>query len=96
MLDQLLTAYEKMGVKFISLPEALSDDVYQNPTSPIKKIFPGHNALFKFSLLRILQNKYVYLLPASTNNKPSPMDIYRQEISNYHNFPMQELNSICR
>lgn len=28
MLDKLLTAYEKHGVKFISLPEALTDEVY--------------------------------------------------------------------
>lgn len=28
MLDELLTAYEKHGVKFISLPEALTDEVY--------------------------------------------------------------------
>lgn len=28
MLDDLLTAYEKQGVKFISLAEALSDEVY--------------------------------------------------------------------
>ncbi|MBX3710250.1 MAG: hypothetical protein KIT56_09880 [Gammaproteobacteria bacterium] len=32
MLDDLLTNYEKQGIKFISFPEALSDDVYQiNP-----------------------------------------------------------------
>jgi peptidoglycan/xylan/chitin deacetylase (PgdA/CDA1 family) len=32
MLDDLLTAYEKQQVKFISLPDALSDDVYHiNP-----------------------------------------------------------------
>ncbi len=32
MLDDLLTAYEKSGVNFISLPEALNDDVYKiNP-----------------------------------------------------------------
>lgn len=32
MLDDLLTAYEKQNVKFISLADALSDDVYQiNP-----------------------------------------------------------------
>lgn len=32
MLDELLTAYEKQQVKFISLPEALNDEVYQiNP-----------------------------------------------------------------
>lgn len=29
MLDELLNAYEKHNVKFISLSEALSDDVYQ-------------------------------------------------------------------
>lgn len=32
MLDDLLSNYERQGVKFISLPEALSDDIYQiNP-----------------------------------------------------------------
>ena len=32
MLDDLLTDYEKQNVKFISLSDALSDDVYQiNP-----------------------------------------------------------------
>jgi hypothetical protein len=32
MLDKLLTAYEKRGVKFISLADALKDDVYKiNP-----------------------------------------------------------------
>lgn len=30
MLDTLLTAYEKQGVKFISLPQALTDNVYQH------------------------------------------------------------------
>jgi len=32
MLDALLTAYEKQHVKFVSLPNALSDEIYQiNP-----------------------------------------------------------------
>jgi len=32
MLDELLTSYEKQNTQFISLPEALSDNVYEiNP-----------------------------------------------------------------
>lgn len=32
MLDELLTAYEKNGVKFISLSDALNDEIYKiNP-----------------------------------------------------------------
>ncbi len=32
MLDELLTNYEKQGIKFISLKDALSDPIYQiNP-----------------------------------------------------------------
>lgn len=36
MMDDLLTAYEKQGVQFISLPEALTDPVYQLNRNPNK------------------------------------------------------------
>lgn len=48
MLDQLLTAYEKKGVEFISLSEAVRDDVYG--------IDPGltftHGAEFQYQVLK--------------------------------------------
>ncbi len=36
MMDDLLTAYEKQGVHFVSLPEALSDPAYQLNRNPYK------------------------------------------------------------
>lgn len=54
MLDQLLTEYEKHGVKFIPLMEALKDPVYQEPviidtlpSTPSKKVKEGR---FVFTL----------------------------------------------
>lgn len=54
MLDDLLTAYEKNGVKFISLKDALTDDVYQiNPNIVSDRTYTFLNQI---RLSRGLQN----------------------------------------
>ena len=59
MLDKLLTAYENHGVKFISLPDALSDDAY--------KITPSFKDTKAFTFLNQIQRMRGLKTPKSVN-----------------------------
>jgi peptidoglycan/xylan/chitin deacetylase (PgdA/CDA1 family) len=96
MLDQLLTAYEAMGVKFIPLSAALNDDVYQVPVNHARKLLPRQTRLSKFSLLDALQHKYIYMLASGVSGQVFPLDIYRQVLGQYQKPPAVKLDSICR
>jgi peptidoglycan/xylan/chitin deacetylase (PgdA/CDA1 family) len=54
MLDQLLTQYEKLGVKFISLPDALSDKAYNINSGTIRDT--GYTFLNEIRVSRKLHN----------------------------------------
>lgn len=54
MLDQVLTRYEKLGAKFISLPEALTDEVYSINSEIIRDT--GYTLLNEIRLSRKLDN----------------------------------------
>jgi peptidoglycan/xylan/chitin deacetylase (PgdA/CDA1 family) len=59
MLDKLLTAYEDLGVKFISLPEALTDPIY--------KITPSFKDTKAFTFLNQLQRMQGLKTPKSVS-----------------------------
>ncbi len=54
MLDKLLTEYEKKDVKFISLPDALNDDVYKINPNVVKE--RAYTFLNQVRLSRHLEN----------------------------------------
>ncbi len=57
MLDQVLTQYEKLGVKFIALPDALSDKVYDIDSGTIRDT--GYTFLNEIRVSRKLNNPEV-------------------------------------
>ncbi len=75
MLDDLLTAYENAGVTFISLPNALTDDIYREQPVWISKI--GYSYLSKMRLARHLERPAEVVEIAKTRPTKMLNDICR-------------------